>query len=307
MTELTPPLISVCVCTYKRADLLRLLLDGLASQTLAPESFEVVVVDNDAFASAKEVVEQAGQRHPALVLRYDVESMQGISHARNKAVALAAGQLLAFIDDDEQPAANWLADLLATMNAMDADAVLGPVLPRYPPTTRAWVIKSRFFERPRFPTGTVLEHKSCRTGNALVKAQRVKSRRPEAFDTFLSQSGGEDLHFFEWLARQGGRLVWCDTAEVREEVPAARQNLHYMLARSLRVSTIYWQNVNRTRGAGAALAEAALGLGIGIWFALLGLCFLPAGTHRAARRWVTSAKGFGRITALSGASIVGYR
>lgn len=307
MSNLTPPLISVCVCTYRRSGLLPKLLDGLAHQTLGPDKFEVIVVDNDAAASARTTVQEAMRRHPALVLRYDIEPTRGISTARNKTVALAVGQWLAFIDDDEQPAGTWLADLLATMMTFDADAVLGPVLPHFPPTSRAWVIKSRFFERPRFPTGTVLEHKGGRTGNALVKAQQVKSRRPEAFDVDFSRSGGEDLDFFQWLARRGGKLVWCDTAEVHEEVPAARQNLRYMLERSLRVSTIYWRSVNRDRSTIASLGEAALGLVIGISFALLGLGSLPAGIHWAARRWVTSAKGFGRMAALSGSNIVGYR
>ncbi len=90
-------------------------------------------------------------------------------------------------------------------------------------------------------------------------------------------------------------------------MPAARQNLRYMLGRSLRVSMIYWRSVNRTRSAIASWGEGALGLAIGMSFALLGLGSLPAGMHWAARRWVTSAKGFGRIAALSGSDIVGYR
>ena len=306
MTDVALPLISVCVSTYQRADLLSTLLDGLARQTLAPDKFEVVVVDNDGSASACDTVQQAVRRHPTLSLRYEVESAAGIAPARNRTVALAVGELLAFIDDDERPLATWLADMLMAMKRFDSDAVFGPVLPHFPPSSRAWVIKSRFFERPRFPTGTVLAFNDCRTGNALVKASWLRARHPKAFDTLFARSGGEDLDFFQWLASQGGRLVWCDSAEVHEVVPATRQNLRYMLTRSFRASMTYWKSAYSTRSTTRSLGEAALGFGIGLFFALLGLGLLPMGMHQAVRRWVISAKGLGRIAALSNGSMVGY-
>jgi cellulose synthase/poly-beta-1,6-N-acetylglucosamine synthase-like glycosyltransferase len=48
MTDPTPPnlQISVVIPTYKRADLLELLLDSLLEQTVPMEMFEVIVVDN---------------------------------------------------------------------------------------------------------------------------------------------------------------------------------------------------------------------------------------------------------------------
>ena len=39
-------LFSVCICTRNRADLLRLALERLAQQTLTPEAYEVVVINN---------------------------------------------------------------------------------------------------------------------------------------------------------------------------------------------------------------------------------------------------------------------
>jgi glycosyltransferase involved in cell wall biosynthesis len=300
------PRISVCVCTYKRPELLSQLLDSLSQQTLGLTDFEVIVVDNDQTASAKSNVGDALQLHPGLEIRYDVEPTQGISYARNRTVALAKGELLAFIDDDEIAHPNWLFDLVQTMQECRADAVLGPVIPQYPAGSSRWVIKSRFFERPRFATGTNIKNNNCRTGNALVVAGKVKSRQPLPFDERLAHSGGEDQDLFKWLEEQGCKFVWCDKAVVHEEVPHNRQSLGYMLERGLRVSANYWQNVNRERSRARAVKEALLGVGIGIGFAVWGLCVLPVGLHRAARSWVVSSKGFGRVIALADYKLAGY-
>ena len=307
MTEQNPPEVSVCVCTYKRPELLLQLLESLARQTFPLASFEVIVVDNDKSASASQAIMQTAQRYPALAVRYEIEPTQGIAYARNKTVALAAGRLLAFIDDDEWAVSHWLSDLVESMAKLEVDAVLGPVIPQYPARTPGWVIRSRFFERPRFATGTFIGSETCRTGNALVKASWVKSRQPLPFDERLAQSGGEDSDLFKWLEEQGGKFIWCDTAVVHEEVPLTRQTLSFMLKRGLRVSTTYWQNVNRSRSKTRAVAEAVLGAGIGIGFAVLGLCIFPAGLHRTVRSWVISAKGFGRVIALADTQLVGYR
>ncbi len=307
MTAQNTPEVSVCICTYQRPALLLHLLESLAKQTFPLARFEVIVVDNDKSASARQAIMQAAQLYPELAVRYEIEPNQGIAYARNKTVALATGELLAFMDDDEWAVSNWLSDLVESMKKLEVDAVLGPVIPQYPAGTRAWVIKSRFFERPRFATGTFIGSNTCRTGNALVKAYRLKSRQRAPFDERLAQSGGEDHDFFRWLEGQGGKFIWCDTAEVREEVPLVRQTLAYMLERGLRVSTIYWQKINQNRSKLRAVAEALLGVGIGIGFAVLGLCLFPAGLHRAARSWVISAKGFGRVIALTDSQLVGYR
>jgi len=306
MTRSNTPEISVCICTYKRPDLLLQLLESLARQTLPAARFEAIVVDNDALASARQTILLAAQRYPALVVRYEIEPVQGISYARNKVVALATASLLAFIDDDEWPPDHWLSDLLDSMTTLQADAVLGPVIPQYPVGTRAWVIKSRIFERPRFATGTLMESNSCRLSNALVNATLAKSRQPVPFSGRLAHTGGEDFEFFRWLEAQGATFMWCDTAAVNELVPPGRQTLAYMLSRGLRTSATYWQIVNRNRSKPRIVAEAALGVAIGISFALWGLCLLPVGLHRTARSWVTSAKGFGRTIALANISIAGY-
>lgn len=306
MTKPSTPEVSVCICTYKRPELLLQLLESLAKQTLSPAEFEVIVVDNDKLASAKQTIMLAIQRYPALVVRYEIEPTPGISHARNKTVALAAGELLAFIDDDEWAVGNWLSDLLECMENLKADAVLGPVIPQYPEGTRPWVIRSRFFERPRFATGTLIGSDACRTGNALVKARWVKSRQPVPFDERLALSGGEDHDFFKWLESQEGKFIWCDTAEVNEAVPLSRQTLSFILERCFRTSTGYWRDEYAGHPKWWTFRKAVTGLIGGVGFVLLGGLLLPFGFGKSVRAWSKGMKGFARAAALKNAVLIGY-
>ncbi len=306
MNAAAAPRISVCVCTFRRPQLLGQLLDSLAAQTFPLNESEVVIVDNDAGGSARPVVEQAMKTHPALTLRYAVEPKPGVSHARNRGVTMASGELLAFIDDDEVACPGWLADLLETLEAHQADAAFGPVIPQYPPGSPDWIIRSGFFERPRHSTGFHIPAEEGRTGNALVRASRMRERQPEVFSTDLARSGGEDYDFFKWLAARGGKLVWCDSAEVCEEVPLDRQRLGFMMERCLRTATNYWRGAYAAHPTTWALRKALAGLIGGGGLLLLGILVLPLGRDRSLRAWSKGVKGLGRVAALSNIKLIGY-
>ena len=104
------PHISVCICTFKRPELLRELLDRLNDQrTDGLFAYCVVVADNDPEQSARPV---ATALSPTSRLRvtYCSEPRQNIALARNKALQHAEGDFIAFIDDDEYPEDDWLCE-----------------------------------------------------------------------------------------------------------------------------------------------------------------------------------------------------
>jgi glycosyltransferase involved in cell wall biosynthesis len=298
--------VTVCVCTYKRPLLLLSLLESLAAQTYSLKDFEVVVVDNDALSTARQTVEAFTSVKPRLTLRYSVEPMQGIAHARNRSVSMAKGTLLAFIDDDEIAEPKWLTDLVACMRSHAVDAVIGPVISRYTQDTPRWVIQSRFFERKRFPTGSEIGWGNGHTGNALVKTSWAKQRQPHTFDLRLARSGGEDTDFFRWLESLGGKSTWCDSAVVSEEVPPDRQTVKFMLTRSLISSVTYWRPHYAIQSRGWCYRHASLGLIKGFALAILGVLKLPFGKGHAVSTWAESAKALGRIAALSKIELIGY-
>ncbi len=228
-------LISVCICTFKRPTLLRVLLDALGQQVLAgPEqSLELVVVDNDPAHSAQAVL----AHWPApegVTLRYFHVPQPNIALARNTTIAQARGEWVAFIDDDESPAEDWLQQLLATQQRCQADVVFGPVVPRYRPDTPDWIKQGRFFERPRHVSGTPIDEREARTGNVLLRAS-ILHAMDGPFDEAFGRTGGEDSVLFRDLVAQSLTLVWCDEAPVSEEVPSDRATAGWLLRRAYRV------------------------------------------------------------------------
>src|SRR5712664_254520 len=147
------PHISVCICTYKRPQFLKRLLQGLAKQdTGGLFTYSTVVADNDHALSAEPVVREFTATSDIRVT-YCVEPRQNIALARNKAVENAEGDLVAFIDDDEFPATDWLLHLFNARLNYGVDGVLGPVKPYYECPPPDWVKKGGFFERPCYATG----------------------------------------------------------------------------------------------------------------------------------------------------------
>ncbi len=95
--------ISVCICTYKRPDLLRRLLERLDEQkTAGLFDYSAVIVDNDKSESARETAELYA-RQLRMSISYHVEPEQNIALARNRAIENASGDYVALIDDDEFP------------------------------------------------------------------------------------------------------------------------------------------------------------------------------------------------------------
>jgi succinoglycan biosynthesis protein ExoM len=223
--------VSVCICTYKRPELLRRLLKGLGEQdTGGLFTFSIVVVDNDQSESGRQVVEDfIGASH--VQITYDVEPRQNIALARNKAVERATGDFIAFIDDDEFPKERWLWSLFTSCLAHNAAGVLGPVRPHFSLPPPSWIVKGNLAERPEYDTGHVMDWRQSRTGNVLFK-KNILVGCGEAFRPQFG-TGGEDVDFFERMTKSGCVFIWCNEADVYEVVPEARCTRMYHIRRAL--------------------------------------------------------------------------
>ena len=223
---------SIVIPSYRRPlDLERAIASVLAQEGVAT-AYEILVVDNDPEGSAAPVVAAmaASSRAP---IRYAAEPRPGISHARNTGVAHAAGRYLAFLDDDEEAAPHWLSHMLATIERFGADAVVGPVYPRFPAEAGEIDAYRRhvYTRDARAPTGTALLRWNI--GNSLFDKARCFVEA-EPFSPRLGRTGGEDTVFLRQLTRRGRRMVWCGEAVAWETVPADRLDAKYLLRRAFR-------------------------------------------------------------------------
>src|SRR5688500_8469550 len=93
--------VSIVIPTFRREFLLPRLLKRCVGQVgLASEALEILVIDNTPEATALPIAKPIIAASPVRI-RYVHEPRPGISHARNRGVAEAKGDLIAFIDDDE--------------------------------------------------------------------------------------------------------------------------------------------------------------------------------------------------------------
>lgn len=300
--------LDVCIVTFRRPQgLLRLL--GALQQLELPEpapDLRVVVVDNDREESARAVCEDADTwLHFPLV--YVVEKRRGIPQARNTAIAtsLDRAEFLAFIDDDEEPSRDWLAELLRVQTSRNADAVAGPCLPRFEEAPPHWIERGRLFDRPRHTTGMRIDY--AFTHNVLVSTRSLAAM-DRLFDEEMALIGGSDGEFFRRFASRGHRIVWADSAPVYEWIPPSRARLVWILRRSFRVgATSAWVDRRRT----LPPLRASRLLAHGGWCVAKGGLLLLAGAARgrgaAARALRLAAFGVGRLAGLLGVTYQEYR
>jgi glucosyl-dolichyl phosphate glucuronosyltransferase len=114
------PRLSVVICTWNRAALLRGCLQSLLAQELPAAAYEVLVVDDgssDETAAVTADAEAAAAGRGGPTVRHLLQDHQGQPAARNRGIAEARGEAVMFFDDDEEAPPGLLAAILATLDA----------------------------------------------------------------------------------------------------------------------------------------------------------------------------------------------
>lgn len=282
--------ISVCICTFKRPDLLLRLLNSLRNQrTDGLFTYSIVVADNDREESAKATT-LAFATASGIETKYCMEPTPNIALARNTVVRNARGEYLAFIDDDEFPNDDWLLAMLKTLKAHNVAGVLAPVLPHFETEPPAWLKRAGFYDRPRHATGHVMTWDKSRTGNVLLRRSIIEGLEPVFTPAF--GAGGEDLDFFKRMNAAGHKFIWCDEAPAYETVPPHRWTRGFLIRRAvLRGQQTFRQKKNRWKNIAKSVVAVPLYL-IALPFLLI------AGHHHFMKYFVRMCDHGGRLLAM---------
>jgi glucosyl-dolichyl phosphate glucuronosyltransferase len=227
------PTVSVVICTWTGARWreLREAIESVARQSRPPLE-TIVIVDHDPALLDRALAELGD-----VVVAPNVEA-RGLSGARNSGLALARGEIVAFLDDDAVAAPDWLQWLAGEYEDERVLGVGGAILPVWEkqphwfPAEFGWVVGCTYRGLPR-------ERAAVRN---LIGASMSFRRE------LLSELGGfrhgigrlgtrpvgcEETEFCLRAehARPGGSFVYQPLALVHHRVPAHRAQWRYFLAR----------------------------------------------------------------------------
>jgi glycosyltransferase involved in cell wall biosynthesis len=124
------PDVSVVVSTRDRASDVAELLAALPGQTLAPERFEVVVVNDGSTDGTQALLDEATAGGKIAVRAIHRQSSNGPAVGRDEGWRVARAPLIAFTDDDCVPDPEWLERGLEAASANPGTFVQGRTAPR---------------------------------------------------------------------------------------------------------------------------------------------------------------------------------
>ena len=229
--------VSVNVCTYNRHRQLQEALESIVrNQTGDGVQYEVVVVDNNSTDQTRQVVQSFIESGHSNV-RYLFEGRQGLSYARNAAIATARSNILAFTDDDVQVSANWVTTIKRSLDSHpEVDCIGGKVLPSWSSPPPSWLTSEHwspvgiadYGDRPFYVNAG---HRLCLiTANMAFRRQaldRIGKFRPQLQRVQDSLGSMEDHELLVRLWNANGQGLYEPQLVVRSPIVGERVTKSY--------------------------------------------------------------------------------
>jgi glycosyltransferase involved in cell wall biosynthesis len=198
--------VSIAISTANRAPHLELTLRALSDVKVPPDlPCELLIIDNGSTDHTADVVRQSGLK--SMPVRYILEPKRGLSHARNRALKEAIGDILLFTDDDIRPPENWIEGMCAPILSGEAHMVAGGVRlaphlmrPWMSPNHLGWLASTHYID-PLAPQAVV--------GANMAFSREVLQKVP-SFDTELGAGAlgvGEETLFAKQLREAGYHIA----------------------------------------------------------------------------------------------------
>jgi GT2 family glycosyltransferase len=232
------PWLLVAVCTNRPPEAIAPTLEALGEQLRDSDDATGVIVANTTAEEGprlRRIAANAG-------FELDVLEQPGIATARNRAVELAEGErVVAFIDDDVIPAADWLERLLAHWRQAPAEVACigGPILPRWVEQPPAWMshrldVTFSLMYRGEGTKALLPGVEDAFTVNGSFRAEAV--REVGGFDLALGHSAGqtmfgEDTEVQVRLAQHGYRGLYTGDVKVEHRIDPERMRLRAVFRR----------------------------------------------------------------------------
>ncbi|MGD1849323.1 MAG: hormogonium polysaccharide biosynthesis glycosyltransferase HpsE [Cyanophyceae cyanobacterium] len=243
--------ITVAIPTYNGAQRIPQVLECLAAQQqLENIQWEVLVIDNNSADHTLEVVHDFQEswqlKHDTsrVPLRYFREMKQGAAHARQRAVEMAQGKWIAFLDDDNIPSLNWVYQVyqfaeLGAQSNRKLGAFGGKIHGVFPENHQIELIRYirpflAIVERGDRPFQYELEYRVLPPSAGLVVQREAWLKAvPKTLilggRTADSMLTSEDLETLVHLQRKGWEVWYNPAMEIDHLIPQWRLERHYLI------------------------------------------------------------------------------
>jgi glycosyltransferase involved in cell wall biosynthesis len=235
-------IVSVVICTYNRAEVLKKCLQSLAEQNVDVCSFEVLVVDNKSTDNTAEVTSMYVGAHSQF--RLILEPNQGLSHARNRGWKEAVGSYVAYIDDDAKAYPDWISNIINFIRLNPDVGVFGGPFDAY------YLVPPPDWFPPEYGSLNLgnLEREISLGREWIIGLNMVIKKdlfyRYGGFDVNLGMIGGktaygEEINFFLSMADKGQKIYYVPSIKVSHLVAEYKMSLKWLLQSSYSVGRSY--------------------------------------------------------------------
>ena len=232
------PTYTVALCTHNHLDRLRRTLADLAAITSPQAPWELLIVDNGCTDGTTEYLASRQWPQPAAAVRVVREEKLGLSNARNRGVAEAAGEYIVFIDDDETPHTDWLCAYERCIERERPDAMGGAIDVQFVDGDRpAWLQDELLGFIGKLSHGDdtrVLTEPSTPIFGGNFGFRKAVFERIGLFDTELGRRGmanigGEDTEIYRRLLATGCKVCWIPDSVIYHRIESVKLRRGYFL------------------------------------------------------------------------------
>lgn len=222
-------ILTIAICTYNRSHIISNVLISLLQQTIPSENYSLLIVDNNSTDQTQELV--TSFKNKFTNIRIVLEKIQGLSHARNRALKECQTEWLAFLDDDAKAHPDWVETILQIIERGDFDGFGGPFYAwhHYGPAPY-WLPKGFGTYESLQDYGPLKGNTYIPGGNCVFRCNAARSIG--IFSTEFGMSGnrcsyGEETQFFERMRTSGYRMGDVPQLKIDHCVLPHKYSLHW--------------------------------------------------------------------------------
>lgn len=209
--EATATVVSVVICTYNRAHLLKIALESLEKQTINKAVYEIIVVNNNCTDATVKVVHEFMERFANCRMIH--EANQGLSHARNRGYKEAKGKYIAYLDDDAKAPINWVEEMTDFIERRpDVDVFGGPYY------------EYSFDPIPEWLPSSIRSHTLGNVEHALGPDEWIHGCNMVLSKSILEKYGGFNINF----GMKGKTIGYGEETELLLRIRNDKADLYYV-------------------------------------------------------------------------------